>query len=769
MSDIETLIEDWGDVDEIPEEVLADAGYERDDDGNIVEIGEVFYVEEPDRAEFANGVTYSPDELVAKREQAGIERKELLDLGRERRSYLADLLSGPVGTCLSESTKDNLVSDLGGDYLNPSDVVSMSNPGSDLDPDEIKFLRITNDYLVRNPCPEHLRGAIDGIGKDFLEGDYWDLEEDMHDDKFTGALNKEYARIQLDFDTNLKTLGSIADDFEDKYGPVSFCGMGPFKSYAFKRSVLGEDEPSEFWGRKLFGLRAEFLEKYGNVKDAERLADFIYDDSVDVIGRRVFGNVDGKSLAIMGFEALGDNLPYPVEDFEENRKKLGVAKGLIETTSCYCIDDDYLKESKWLRDVLEDVHRVEFPELFEGRLGEGFSHLERAVKSGSKRQKLARLSNQFPEFDTHLKEVIGGNVNYVDGLEENLGTTVELERLGIDTDTFYNGIAPVKFVIESGKAVDEEEVKERFLSEYKASLDELLDGDVVHAPNRLEEKLTSVVDIPEGSDTREYLYGLEDESSLRKVCNTCVEYVSKKQNQKDAQASGATIHHLRSVGGFFGKKRKNGETESRYTVRIASKNPLTDVDIGNDAGCCIGVYDSSQGDDAWNNDCVDRFVDYLDNGAKTGLNEEVGENGCFMPFYLKDRATQFAEIYRGDERIGMGLMFAGKNERDESVLMVNSIEASDKLKRDPNYKHVVESTVEYLANYAEASGFKHASMSNHSYNPAKGYVSGELDFEKLEKVHHWEEGFYSDALYDGKGNNREWKRLETKVSGGRDE
>ena len=42
------------------------------------------------------------------------------------------------------------------------------------------------------------------------------------------------------------------------------------------------------------------------------------------------------------------------------------------------------------------------------------------------------------------------------------------------------------------------------------------------------------------------------------------------------------------------------EESTVYRINIASKNPFTDVDIGNDGGCCIGIYE--QGDfepDVW--------------------------------------------------------------------------------------------------------------------------------------------------------------------------
>jgi hypothetical protein len=120
-----------------------------------------------------------------------------------------------------------------------------------------------------------------------------------------------------------------------------------------------------------------------------------------------------------------------------------------------------------------------------------------------------------------------------------------------------------------------------------------------------------------------------------------------------------------------------------------------------------------------------------------------------MPFYLKDRATQFAEIYSGNERVGMALMFAGKNSGNEPVLMVNSIETSEKLKRDPNLEKVLAQTVNFIKNYSGQSGFRHTLMGKHDYNPARNIAGENANFEST-KIHHWEEDFYSDILWQGK-------------------
>lgn len=151
---------------------------------------------------------------------------------------------------------------------------------------------------------------------------------------------------------------------------------------------------------------------------------------------------------------------------------------------------------------------------------------------------------------------------------------------------------------------------------------------------------------------------------------------------------------------------------------------------------------------------------FLRSLGKSSYDERVDGNGQYTPFYFKDRATQFIEIYRGKQRRGMALMFAGKNEKNESTLLVNSIELSDALRTDHNRDTVIKETLGFIKDYGKRSGFKHILMSDHSYNPASHYGDEEPDFKDITKIHPWKEEFYSDALSEkGKGDTDGWKRV----------
>lgn len=173
------------------------------------------------------------------------------------------------------------------------------------------------------------------------------------------------------------------------------------------------------------------------------------------------------------------------------------------------------------------------------------------------------------------------------------------------------------------------------------------------------------------------------EAALRKSLHIVIE----RGKRKNALNNGTHIgfFHLQEIQKALSRQEKHAS--GAYEIRLAKKNPFTDLNIGNDGGCCIGVYFENE------------------------LHGAVGHEE--MPKYLLDPATQFVEVLHGHERCGMALLFAGENS-DGAVLIVNSIELNSKLGNVA--ETIVNTVLAWCQSYATAAGFNDAVMGSHDYN-----------------------------------------------------
>lgn len=725
---IEKLIKKYGNIEEIPESELERAGY-------VYYNGEIMPRTEMERLmEEGFSEEYSPDfsdyeDIGYSDEDYGIKKIE---------EVLNPLLNGKVGKYITPAFKRELEEGLEDEMgtIAPEDEIKESSV--------ITFLRAANNYLEKHtPIDAVIRkkNFIEEVGRDFYDvntGGYYDNE--LPESFFKEAENKALEELINEF-PNQEIPEEIKKEFQEKYGK-EHCLHASFLSYAFQKMVLEEKNPENFYGKKLSDLKKAFIEKFKDIQGIEDFADGIYYE--DYYGERLFrGNWGNKG----SLEEIINGVPRTVEEFEENREGHGVAIGYIVTDG-FCIDDQWLSERDDLRRILREIHNNEFKEQIEQKDKE-YEFLKEHVSSKGKREKIIRLCKDYPSFDSYIRKKAEGDNGYLDSLKENKKTTQELKKLGIKTDIFYNGIPEMGFIVDRDSIMNKDQVKKTYLEEYKEVMKNLLDSKTLIQPKRLEQKLFDSIDNTQNRENfTDYLFNLNDDDLLRKVCNTCIEYASKKQNVKDEQKAVVVRHHFRNIINFLKGKHKNGVQEGEvYSVKLASKNPFTDIDIGNDAGCCIGIYgeeDFDENDGDYYN-CVDRFISSLKKE-----HNPVDGNGTYMPFYLKDRATQFLEIYKGKERIGLGLMFAGKNERNEPTLLLNSIELSDKVKSNPNISGVIEKALDYAREYATKSGFKHVLMGRHGYNVAKDFSSGTPDFNTAKKIHNWKEEVYTDLQEEAK-------------------
>jgi|GEM_PF-3175087 len=177
-----------------------------------------------------------------------------------------------------------------------------------------------------------------------------------------------------------------------------------------------------------------------------------------------------------------------------------------------------------------------------------------------------------------------------------------------------------------------------------------------------------------------------DLASLRLLLSICL----KRGAQLKDESRNVGLFHLKRVNERLSPRAESGAGD--FVIELASKNPLTDLDIGNDGGACIGIF--------------------VEGAQVKGLGIE------FMPRFLLDPATQFVAIRRGSERIGMALCFMGKRQ-GKPVLLINSIELNVKVADVAAM--LSETMIQWINTWGDRIGVSDVVMGVHSYNTAVMY------------------------------------------------
>tara|TARA_Y100000310_G_C20681907_1_gene816462 strand:+ start:307 stop:2634 length:2328 start_codon:yes stop_codon:yes gene_type:complete len=773
-SPLEELIDDFGDIDSIPDDELERVGYFRDSMGKITSVNDDFepreyndYGEELDDNELGqdySGLPELPSQYQGDLKQA--KDKERTSI--EERFNTA--VNGIVGSYLSPEQKRNILekSREVADKNAHQRVVYINPEPRDLEPyDWIEFLEAGNEFLIggskkkleqiifdRVASVVENKKALTYDGVSFDPEIFTRVKDEISERFYDEIVAREYSPSWRDDNAKLYS------EFEAKWFPTRFAEGAPFTSWLVKRELSGES-PTEFWGNGLYKLREEFIEKFKKILGAESLADTIYDT---IAGWRLEGIASENSEA---FDSV-DAVPDCIVDFEASRNTSGTALAVLDTEyfNGYFSEEEF-GENPQLRRTLRDIHHFETTgELFDESAI--YSFLEKRSLPKGKREKAIQLAQFSKPYLDFVNAHSSGDLDYVTSMSGNSETHERLEELGVNTEVFYNGLPKKQFVVETtGEIINREQIRDENLKLYRVSLESIVSNDNVHNPQNLLSKIRSNLgdDVPESVEDDslvEYLASLSEPDKIKKVITSSLEYASKSPNIRNPQVVGASLHHLRQVNKFFKGKVQDSDSNpsSVYGVEIRGKDPLWDVDIGNDGGCCIGLYGTDRDED---------FVmeKYDENQLRRDIingsfsSQEITENGVHMPFYLKDRATQFAHLYKGEDRVGMALLFAGENGEGEPVLLVNSLENSDRLREDPKVKEVRAETLRYIKDFGEKAGFKYTLMSAHDYNPAADLATDEFD-NSIRKIHpNKKETFYSDALSDtgGLGGLNLWGRV----------
>lgn len=174
------------------------------------------------------------------------------------------------------------------------------------------------------------------------------------------------------------------------------------------------------------------------------------------------------------------------------------------------------------------------------------------------------------------------------------------------------------------------------------------------------------------------------------------------------------------------EKLKNAK-ELKYTLRLSQKDPL-DIRIGNDSGCCIGVYENS---------------------------DDIG-NAYGLPLMLADNGTYIFEVIqqidaRASKRTGIVLAFHTEDGEGNPILACNSTEMSPAMNPKGSVDSVVDFIEKGVVDFAKKHGFKAGLMSKHEYNTSQNYSSlknKDAKKETLFKIGPF--NFYSEILEENK-------------------
>ena len=654
---------------------------------------------------------------------------------REAEARVDKALQGPVGAYVDEELREYLLgkgNKLARDQIERSvdfaedadDIVSFDVnllPG-------VAFIEAANRFVEQQGLePSYATAALKKVAHDAFDAQMvpGDIPR-FTVDYISEGVDSFFTEAQEDFTASAEFINrreELAAEFTKKHDDIQIGGGAPFLSWSFRKIFLKEEDPQDFWGKSISDLRRKFIDEFDGDPAAVEFADAIYGYELEA-GMEDWMFSDYPGEGIIGKGALEDAIPDMLEEFERHRAETSAAEAYVHT-GYYVIDDDYLA-SKDVRDFIRKMDAVEFREQLDSDL-ETYAFLRDHAPTRGKWIKVARLCKHDPKFEGFVRSYIEEGPEFVAQIPSNEKELAHMRELGIDTDVWLNGIPEVEFAMRGGRPVD---VSAEYAAIYKERLEQALTGGVLHNVAGLEQRLVATLfrkhelEVTDENGLLAYARALDDKDALRTVCSVIAAHAERKPNIKDHAEAAAVAFHMRQVGRSLrggAKATERGQEEEIFTIKLADKNPFQDVDIGNDGGCCIGVYDGQQEDDDDDYDWTQRrFLEDLRDRRGIG---EVTSNGMYMPFYLRDVATQFVEVYRGNERVGMSLLFAGETGLEESslssVLVTNSVEFSGRMRENRNRKAVEGAVHEYIERLRDSAGFEQSSTSSQLHNTFK--------------------------------------------------
>ncbi len=283
-------------------------------------------------------------------------------------------------------------------------------------------------------------------------------------------------------------------------------------------------------------------------------------------------------------------------------------------------------------------------------------------------------------------------------------TLSRLRGIGLNVDVWLAGTDRWHIDVASGTAVSEKDRLHRLITETRTALTEFLRGDLVN-PDSCMQELASRLRVKPDRD--KVAAAIVDETALRLVVSVCIKRAEKKGALREKPHHNG-LFHLRNVQERLSRRQRYDA--GTYSVSLSRKNPFKDLTLGNDGGCCIGIY--------------------LDDSSEFG----AGYGASTMPLYLTDPATQFVEVHSPTERVGIAMLYAGYDEKDAPTLIVNSIELNRKVELAANT--LSDAIHGWILEFGRAAGFQRFVVGSTGYNTGTEYGRlAELEIERVQGVH----------------------------------
>lgn len=194
------------------------------------------------------------------------------------------------------------------------------------------------------------------------------------------------------------------------------------------------------------------------------------------------------------------------------------------------------------------------------------------------------------------------------------------------------------------------------------------------------------------------------------LLKTVVRITRERGVRKNARlvADGEGFFHLNRIRKSLADKKKI--TQGVFSIELTSKNPFTILDIGNDSGCCIGIYM---------------------NGESSEFGKGVGTGT--IPNIAVEPMVQMVEIKHGKDRVGSAMLFLATDKDEQVFVAINSIELRAKLA--PVADKLSDAVIEWVIAYAKKVGAKYTAMGVHGYNTGCFHLdSSEIEHEAFEGV-----------------------------------
>jgi hypothetical protein len=180
-------------------------------------------------------------------------------------------------------------------------------------------------------------------------------------------------------------------------------------------------------------------------------------------------------------------------------------------------------------------------------------------------------------------------------------------------------------------------------------------------------------------------------------------YADPEQVFETLEGVNNIVYHLKHYKAPTVSSKVKKQRTAKYFLKLEQLMPW-DVTFGNDAGCCLGVFDLVH--------------------PKDGL-----ENAYGLPVVQLHQGISVFGIYqqigaRDPARVGLALGFHSLSNQDKAAELINSVELSESMNplNEDGLKVLINHVHSYLWSFCDRAGFKDLAEGNHDYNTGFNYA-----------------------------------------------